>query len=241
MDGRRVTPDLPWYASTRLRCNGTSFVLDNSGAGNLIGQGVSPVDCSPATAYSVTPPPTSATPALPVKTAMESVALLEDPRMTVRSGAYDALLRKAQKVGLKGEERAEVVTALIQLAGKDADDDFQSAPLLAIELLGELRAAEAVPTLLNRLLDEFSRAVSSDADFATPAAQALAKIGAPAIEPLLDLAASAGDKEWLQAQASLELMHQPGRLRELVTARLAGERGEEERERLQALLKMVDR
>ncbi|HYN23337.1 MAG TPA: hypothetical protein VE078_20430, partial [Thermoanaerobaculia bacterium] len=54
---------LKWHAATRIRCNGTNWVLDNGGAGNRIGPGWSPIDCAPGTAYSVTPPLAAEAPA----------------------------------------------------------------------------------------------------------------------------------------------------------------------------------
>ena len=42
---------LKWHAATRLRCNGTNWVLDNSKAGNNIGLGPAPIACAEGTAY----------------------------------------------------------------------------------------------------------------------------------------------------------------------------------------------
>jgi hypothetical protein len=177
------------------------------------------------------------------ETALALVARLDDSAMTVRIVAFEALLGKAQQGRLQGEDRAEVVAALVERAARKAEEgEFQSTPLLAIQLLGELRAAEAVPVLLDRLLDEFARSIVSEASHTTPAAQALAKIGSPALEPLLNLAASGSEDEWRTAQQGLKLMHDKGKLREAVTKRLAGKKaGGKKDERLRALLGGIDR
>ena len=116
------------------------------------------------------------------------------------------------------------------------EGEFLSTPLLAIQLLGELRDTEAVPLLIARLTVEFARTADSDADRFTPAAQALAKIGGDAVEALLDVAAGGNDEEWSQAAGSLELMGTPELVRQAAAPRIALGVESQELVRLQELV-----
>ncbi len=250
VDGVRATQDFEWHASTRIQCNTATNAYRRVaiGPGNRMGTGH--IDCSFQTATTrMTAQPGAgsgivAAPSGPTSSEtapLQSVAYLDDADRTVRANAYKALSDKVKRGVLQGRERAEVVNGLVERAQDAArDGEFWSTPLLAIELLGELRAPEAVPVLLERLLDDFARPIVGSADHATPAAQSLAKIGAPAVEPLLELATNGSDEEWSAAKQSLDLMPTTPQLREAVRSRLAGSADEREQERLRALLDLVE-
>jgi len=236
INGVRATPDLEWHASTRIHCTNGAWVRAARGSGNGIGEGH--VDCSRQVATA----PATTRPTAPAS-AMEAVARLGEAQTAARVAGYEALLARIHRGELAGEERAAVVSALIDRAKAEAaDGEFGSAPLLAIQALGELHAVEAVPTLLDRLLDEFSRPIAGVADVATPAAQALAKIGQPALQPLLDLAASGTVEQWNEARMSLEMTTVgPAQLHDLVAARLQAKPTELEQERLRELSMAIER
>jgi HEAT repeat protein len=106
--------------------------------------------------------------------------------------------------------REEAVLALMDLAG---DEDLQTedspgeghAPIHAVRLLGELRATEAVPTLIDVV------AYSDPLEIIYNAAiQALEKIGPPALEPLLDFLRYSRDVETKTALAGAVAEAGPG-------------------------------
>jgi len=91
-----------------------------------------------------------------------------------------------EQVGLCQTHREEAIPALIDLA---TDEYLQVedapgggyAPIRAVELLGELKAAEAVPALIDTVADTDYMAIIYSA-----AINALENIGPPALEQLLD-------------------------------------------------------
>lgn len=98
------------------------------------------------------------------------------------------------------QERAGLVKRLIELAGAKVEPLPSSSPRfvsypwhdskhLSILLLGDLRATEAIPVLLDNL--EYKNPKSIDGGYldiggAYPAAEALSKIGMPAVEAIVE-------------------------------------------------------
>ncbi len=118
-----------------------------------------------------------------------------------------------------------------------AEGEPLSTPLLAIQLLGELRAAEAVPVLLDRLTDEFTRHIVGDGDWLPPAAQALVKIGEPALEQMISQAAGASEEEWSVLRSSLAQMKDQKSVQAEVSRQLAEGAGEEALLRLREMIR----
>jgi hypothetical protein len=238
VDGVAATAELNWYAATRLKCDGTRFQPDGGGAGNHIAQGSAvcsqQVVLAPVTTGAG--PVVAALPRAPEPT-LDSVARLTDASLEVRNAAYEALLAKTQSGELLEKERAETVAALLEVAqGEAVDGELEAAPLLAMRLLGELRAEEAIPLLLDRLTDEFTRAIIGDSDWVTPAAQALVKIGKPALAPMVSMAAGASEEEWGVLRASLALMKDQKSVQAEVSRQLGEGAGEEALTRLKGLI-----
>ncbi len=246
VDGVAATAELNWYAATRLKCDGTKFQVDGGGAGNHIAQGST--GCSQQVVLGTAGSPVTTEPGpvvadLPREPALDSVASLTDTSLEVRNAAYEALLAKTQSGELLEKERAKIVEALLDVAqGEAVDGELEAAPLLAMRLLGELRAEEAIALLLDRLTDEFTRAIIGDSDWVTPAAQALVKIGQPALAPMISRAAEAGEEEWSILRSSLALMTDQAAVRAEASRQLAeladiaDIAGEEALERLNSLI-----
>lgn len=126
-----------------------------------------------------------------------------------RFAAHELLLEQIRRFGAEELGAAErqavldVVPGLMTVARRtERIYPMGAAPLLAIELLGELRAAEAIPLLLDRIDDDFPRILVNATDV-SPAAKALVRIGAGAIEPILDRTAAADESEWRMLTATL--------------------------------------
>ncbi|HEY6323987.1 MAG TPA: choice-of-anchor D domain-containing protein [Thermoanaerobaculia bacterium] len=206
---------LPWYASTHLRCTNGSWALDPGGQGNVIGQGA--IDCSSRTGMAA-PREAAAGAALNLQQARER---LRSPSDEDRLAAFRAIAGRI--AGLAAPERQELVTDLIAAARlRETSSPLESTPVLAMQLLGKLRAPEAIPVLFERLLDDLPRFIVSDASAATPASQALAALGAKALGPILERAGSASEAEWAGLRSSLALMQDRAAVRAAVARSLAG-------------------
>lgn len=177
--------------------------------------------------------------AAPPPSLLAAAANLRSGDLAERVAARDAIAGRLRGAPAPAESEAltALVPELLEIARiEEKVYSMASPPLLAIGLLGDLRAAEAVPLLLDRIGDEFPRFVVRDVDRLTPAAQALARIGPPAIEPILDRAGAADDEEWGMLAASLRTMEDREAVRAAVERRLAaGEPTDPATERLRAL------
>lgn len=126
-----------------------------------------------------------------------------------RQPATEALFSKNQQeqrlaLGAIRREHVENVQSLIKLVGlKEADDSWQGVRHLAILLLGDMRATEAVPALAERLtylpdLPAYTtERLNREAYY--PCATALVKIGQPCVGAMM------GKIEWSKDKAVREL------------------------------------
>lgn len=116
-----------------------------------------------------------------------------------RAGAYGQLLRQQQAmvgelIRLAAGKEAPAVPAPL---GVESGFSFHSPKHLAILLLGHLRAAEAVPVLLDNLRYKAPRSLFGGAEppeFWHPAIDSLIRIGKPATEPTIEKLASSQDE-----------------------------------------------
>ena len=86
------------------------------------------------------------------------------------------------------EKRTSLIKCLLVIAEKQIKaGELHSSKELAIELLGEFRAEEAVPLLVSEIEFEAPVKILGDLDVAAayPAARALAKVGIPAVEEIV--------------------------------------------------------
>jgi HEAT repeat protein len=181
-------------------------------------------------------------PALPVRggtrepQVARSIAMLSSDDLGVRLQGFNEISARLAAGELAPGERQELITALLPVARVvEHAPQLESAPLLAIELLGELKAPEAVPVLLDRLLDQLPRWVVSDLSALLPAVVALAKVGAPAVAPILDRAGTASAAEWTALRQALGEMKDQEAVRSAARQRLASATGDTARQRLRAL------
>jgi hypothetical protein len=95
--------------------------------------------------------------------------------------------------------RAQTIASLLRIADvKTSSPGFQSARELAIQLLGEYRAVQAVPLLVKEIALCVPAIIDSDVSAAGyPCVQALVKIGIPSLEGILKrLDETAGETEF---------------------------------------------
>ncbi len=243
IDGKKELDEFNWHASTRVRCNsGTlpQWALHTGGSGNIFGP--AHIDCSDSAVLvaSATAEPQGS----PAAAAPATLASLSDAARQLlsahtedRTAARDAVLGRLRAGDISPEERSGLVAGLLTAARVEEHPyPLLSTAFLAIELLGELRAEEAVPVLLDRLLDEFPRLLVTGEQRVTPAGQALAKIGQPALEPMIARAAGASDEEWGVLRASLDLMKDQKSVQAEVSRQLAEGTVAEALERLTGLI-----
>lgn len=216
VDGVRVTPNLPWFASTRVACDGVSWQAHPGGQGNQMGQGV--LDCSRQAVFPTAPSPVQADESYSragILTLLRSAEQYQRMEGAAMVQAWDASGK------LTGNPRTKLIGNLINFAKKRWGGNVPfSKPFLAVRLLGTLKAEEAVPLLIDRVLDEFTRSEFSGLAPITPAASSLAQIGVPAIEPILDQAAVASEPEWAELTKALRRMPDPADVADAVEMRM---------------------
>ncbi|MEM7480392.1 MAG: choice-of-anchor D domain-containing protein [Acidobacteriota bacterium] len=220
VDGERGSDIQLWYASTRIRCDGTSWSLNSQGQGNRLSTGV--LDCSREAALPIIPSP--------VLVGEEGVFSVDEVIAGLKSRAEgDRMAAAADAVAweasgtLTGGDRDKLIRKLYRMANREAENGVEfSSPLQAIRLLGALKATRAIVIhrLISRVEDEFPRPMVDSLSDITPAATALGQIGAPTVGPILDRAAVASESEWRQLTAALRLMEDPADLEDALQGRM---------------------
>lgn len=130
--------------------------------------------------------------------------LLSEDQHARLGAANDLLAAK-----LTARERLHIVATLLSIVANNKDDGRDSqneSTSLAINLLGELSAREAIPYLVKALLygPESSSIGATGVNIDVyPSALALVKIGTPAIEPLFISIEKSGDSKERQVAATL--------------------------------------
>jgi len=231
LQGDRCTANLDWHASTRLRCNGTNWVEDPGGAGNVVGEGH--IVCG--TTFWEPPPPWAGR-AFDVA---EVVRMLASGETAERLHGQNWVLEEHRAGRLGARAREDLITALLVLARGPGEGALPawSTPMLAARLLGFLRSVEAIPLLLERLLDEFPRPIVRSRDtYLTVAADALSRIGLTAAGPILSRVASASEEEWRALRMALWFMEDRPTVRSLLEEVLQGQPDPRVSERVGQLL-----
>jgi len=132
----------------------------------------------------------------PVQPERKPLESLRSPKISERANAYSELWR----------QRVELVRALMDVLRSASDKDstsddrgrrWQSPKYLAIVLLGEVRAEEAVNLLARNLTWRVAPRYGGSKAFLLqgqfPAAQSLARIGGPAVEEVLRILHTTGN------------------------------------------------
>jgi hypothetical protein len=151
---------------------------------------------------------------------------LEDAAREIRTAAFEKMR----------DDRLQRIQALLGLVERPEDNQVDGARVLALRLLGEYRAAEAVVVLV-RYLDFLPLGIVAEERIATefyyPSVWALCQVGYPVFPQLLEEVATATDAERRKLAAWI-LYRVEGR--NYAVTRLqdtAAERGGEAAERLQ--------
>jgi hypothetical protein len=208
VDGQQCSPDFFWHAISRIKCDGQNFVSDDPP--NPVGPGVTACVLPGAQPAIVADLPS----ALRALTAASGFDRLQARRVIASVIGSD---------DLAGADQAHLVTTLTQIARSHAPKGASdSSKMLAIELLGELRAPEAVEVLLEQVTRSFPRPVVSNRDAApsTVAGSALVKLGNAAVPPIVDRAEAATDEEWRILAHVLGLMDDRAAVRRAICSAL---------------------
>jgi HEAT repeat protein len=173
----------------------------------------------------------------PVRLAIER---LDSTNPGERLQAQNAIVEAHYTGDIPVDALQELHDELVRLAAIREDAyPVVSAPLIAIELLGFLQVEQGIDVLLERLTDEFPRIIVSITS--TPAGVALGRIGAPAIQPILDFAPGASDEEWRTLRCSLESMEDQQAVLAAVEQRLCTENDPRMRDRLETCRERAER
>jgi hypothetical protein len=227
-DGQQCSPFFNWFASTRIKCSNTTWVVDNTGPGNTAGPGS--IDC--------------AVPANVVSAAMSSVSsvvqLLESTDAADRLTGFNAVLSVYSSDQLKGAEREQLVSELLRIASRHSTNyDLYSSEMLAIDLLGVLQVKEAIPILMKHILTEFPRPRIGQrkSQLSTEASIALSNLGGAVIPAIIQKARSASNQEWRILEQVLRLFEDQRTLRQAICAALDSDPGKRAEKRLDRFLK----
>ena len=136
------------------------------------------------------------------------------PSSEDRQDVRDSVLRIAKQTP---ETRSEVIEVLLQIVNDPkARDEFPIAYrwTMAVDLLGELRATEAIDVLIRNLDRTGGNGLIISPSY-RPVAEALAKIGEPAIPQLIEALASNDEDIRYEAELALAEMGKPAKPRML--------------------------
>ena len=156
----------------------------------------------------------------------------------------DPLRRQEAQKELRAERSGLVAALLETIERDDAPLDFFSPTTLSIELLGSLRAAEAVPYLArrmtfkpNQILDEWR-----PREYEFPAAVALSEIGFPAVPAMIANVRTSEDPMTRDLSAwVIERVVGPEMGKRVVRQAIEGEEDPELRKRLREALRRFDK
>ncbi|HJP95739.1 MAG TPA: hypothetical protein VJ843_00010 [Candidatus Saccharimonadales bacterium] len=163
------------------------------------------------------------------------------PNADTRREVFSALLAIAQK---SPEARSQVIRALIQLLEQDADGGANTAFFLACDLLGELKALEAIETLV-RYIDYEPGRISTSLHY-MPAVRALIEMGKAAVPKLAEALVSGksvlrANDHTLRYYAGNALLHIGGTQAKEALEMAYSQSTEEEREWLRFAIEEIER
>jgi HEAT repeat protein len=148
------------------------------------------------------------------------------PSIETQQDVHDSLLRIADQTP---ELRSEVIEALLRVledpeAGKEAPVAYRWTT--AVNVIGELRATEAIDILIKNLNRTGENGLVSSIHY-HPVARALAKIGEPAIPQLIEVLSSSDEDISYQAELAIVNMGEPAKakMQEALFQGDAGTRG----------------
>ncbi|RMH23600.1 MAG: HEAT repeat domain-containing protein, partial [Planctomycetota bacterium] len=196
-DGYRVSSNsIRWWVKREVRCDLGAWLRQDNFYGNSFGAGEGAVCPLPGATSPIAAPQEDGRSALRQWDLKSLVRELDDADPVVRGRAGMALLTRLSPGTLSPAQRASIVEDLVRVAGRTRERyEFDSAELWAIRALGRAGATEAVEVLLDRVGDEFPRFVTASSR-RTPAAGALARIGVPAVAPILERCGTADAEKW---------------------------------------------
>jgi len=197
---------LAWHASAEITCSNGTWIETNvipnvvMGTGSLVCQpppGAVQIGGSFGAALqpNAAKPNDKATPK-PTPFDVETVIkAIQSTNLSERYSGRDMVLIANQENTINDDIRHKLIHSLLPLARarRKYNDDW-STPMVAIDLLGHLKATEAIPTLFGRLSERLS--VFGTMSSLPVAAKALYNIGDPAIGPMLERAGTLGDTDW---------------------------------------------
>ena len=223
IDGQRCGDIILWHAHTRVRCDNGTWVETTS----AVGPGH--ITCTAGGAVQPRRP-------LPIP---EAVRLLESASLDDRAEGYRLVANIEAAGGLDASDHAELVRELTRIVRARGRDELAAPTMVAIQLLGLLRAEGAVPDLIHRVLGDFQQPHTSA--LPTPAAQALKTIGLGAVPAIVERADVAADDEWRILERVLRSFDDQAAVRRAVCARLDSEPGQVAEKRLDHYLRLERR
>ncbi len=221
VDDQQCGPDLAWHAETLLQChNGTWTETRGSvGLGHIECLGIVEI----------------ARPRLPLNVAL-TASMLESDSLKDRVSASHDVYQAQQMNQLDDQDREELIRQLMGVAARNSDqEEFASALMMSLQLLGVLRAEEAIPLFMEHVLREFQRPAIGVQG--TVAASALASLGNAPVRPIAERAGHASDQEWTALENILQTQADQGFVQRTVCATLDSQPGDVAEVRLDRVMR----
>jgi len=137
---------------------------------------------------------------------------------------------------LDDQDREELIRQLMGVAARNSDqEEFASALMMSLQLLGVLRAEEAIPLFMEHVLREFQRPAIGVQG--TVAASALASLGNAPVRPIAERAGHASDQEWTALENILQTQADQGFVQRTVCATLDSQPGDVAEVRLDRVMR----
>ena len=202
VDGQRLGRTVEWHAETRLQCqSGTWVEISGSVGEGHIACTVNPV--APGLPFSVS----------------KALDLVASESFEDRAKGHQLVAGVHETGQLSEAERSELIDGLVRSSeGRLGQQHYGSTLMVAVQLLGLLRAREAGRVFLDYLLSDFE--VPAMGVHPTLAGTSLARLGSAAIPLIVDQASTVTDPEWAILERVLRLIENQSAVRRAVCAAL---------------------
>ncbi|RMF04195.1 MAG: hypothetical protein D6773_06735, partial [Alphaproteobacteria bacterium] len=200
-DGWRVSADLEWHAAVEIGCDENGgWIATSNFAGNRLGVGPPPAPIQQARSEALRRVRSGEI--LQDHGAIADRASLRRALAALREGdffAINRLLSESPRLSRSISLRTPLIHELEQIAvdarALQPDTGAWTPRAIAIRVLGLAGAVESVPALLE-VIDYLEDTSILGQGAASPAAGALARIGVPAIAPILERCGSETGERW---------------------------------------------
>jgi len=203
VDGFRASGTRPWFARVEVGCvNGQFQFTQDFAQPPRIGEGAPQFALHPFIEFVVESEHPDEERAWDPVDFDQMIAHLSSEDFIERFSASAQLQASIRRGAITPTQRREMIPKLLKIAALESKRlDWPTPEQEAMSVLGQLEAWEAIPVLVRRITDRFFDGFMPDHH--THASIALAKIGEPAVAPLIERVAVSSNEEWRYIQSAL--------------------------------------